>query len=160
RWFGFRSGYRDLVRLFVTEDLRDAFESICLDERSFRDELAQYAATDENGKPIITPADVPPLGSSHMLRPTTASKMYNAMLVERRTGTKEPSSGYPSMKEQEALDRNIDACVPLLAAASERITLFDNGKSPFGAWAGRVSHADMVAVLTKLIWANPYTFKP
>jgi hypothetical protein len=160
RWFGFRKEYRDLVRLFLTEDLRDAFESICLDERSFRDELAQYAATDEDGKPILTPADVPPLVSSHMLRPTTASKMYNARLVERRTGNKEPSSGYPSMREKEALERNIDACVPLLAVASERITLSDHEKSPFSALAGTVSHPDMVTVLTKLTWANPHTFKP
>ncbi|WP_143267743.1 Z1 domain-containing protein [Amycolatopsis alba] len=160
RWFGFRKGYRDLVRLFVTDKLRDAFESICLDERSFREELAAYADTDENGRPICTPAEVPPLVSSHGLRPTAASKMYNAVLVERRTGSKEPSSGYPTMREKDALERNVDACVPLLAAASDRTSFSDKGGSSFDAFVGTVSHTDMVAVLSKLTWANPMTFKP
>ncbi len=43
RWFGFRRGYRDLVRLFITTKVRDAFEAACLDEEHFRSELRQYA---------------------------------------------------------------------------------------------------------------------
>nr|CTQ89719.1 Endonuclease [Kibdelosporangium sp. MJ126-NF4] len=159
RWFGFRHGYRDLVRVFLTRDLRDAFESICMDERSFRTELAQYAATDENGKPLLTPAQVPPLVSSHMLRPTTATKMFNAVLVERRTGYKEPSSGYPPVRQQALLDANIDAVVPLLAAAKERVVLTDNGKSGFDALVGTVGQAEMVSVLSQLKWSNDLTFR-
>lgn len=159
RWFGFRHGYRDLVRVFLTRDLRDAFESICLDERSFRQELAQYAAVGVDGRPLLTPADVPPLVSSHMLRPTTATKMYNAVLVERRTGYKEPSSGYPSRLQQDLLDANIVAVVPLLAAATEEKVLTDNGKSPFNALVGTVSQDEMVAVLSKLKWSNEMTFR-
>ncbi len=159
RWFGFRHGYQDLVRVFLTRDLRDAFESICLDERNFRKELAQYAATDENGKPLLTPADVPPLVSSHMLRPTTATKMYNAVLVERRTGYKEPSSGYPSLQQQALLDANIDTLAPLLAAAKERVVLTDNGKSAFDALVGTVDQATMVSVLSGLKWSNDLTFR-
>lgn len=56
RWFGFRPGYRDLVRLYIgreealgrsrnakTVDLYEAFEAICRDEELFRAELARYA---------------------------------------------------------------------------------------------------------------------
>ena len=43
RWFGFREGYQDLVRLYTTPDLYDAFEAVCLDEEYFRNEIKQYA---------------------------------------------------------------------------------------------------------------------
>ncbi|MBM7775984.1 hypothetical protein JOD54_006188 [Actinokineospora baliensis] len=160
RWFGFRKGYRDLVRLFTTEGLRDSFESICLDERTFREELKAYAEVDENGRPTCTPAEVPPLVSSHGLQPTASSKMYNAVLVERRVGNREPSSAYPATRESESLERNVDACVPLIAACQELITLSNNGKTPFAALTGTVGHAEVVAALSALTWRHPMSFKP
>ena len=49
RWFGFRAGYRDLVRLYIgrsgsghktsTYDLYKAFEAACRSEELFRDEI-------------------------------------------------------------------------------------------------------------------------
>jgi hypothetical protein len=96
RWFGFRDGYRDLVRLYIgrkepaetrnkeqnhakTMDLFKAFEAACLDELEFRDELKKYAAP-ADGKPIL-PIQVPPLVPSHLLRPTSPNKMYNSRIV-------------------------------------------------------------------------------
>lgn len=158
RWFGFRHGYRDLVRLHVTPGLRDAFESICRDEDNFRAELSQYAEM-VDGRPLVTPAEVPPLVSSHMLRPTAASKMYNAVLVERRTLNKEPSSGYPSLTDESALQHNIDSCVPLLAAAKGREKLSAGG-TKFDAYVGTVRHEVMLDVLGKLRWAHEHTFGP
>ena len=67
RWFGFRPGYRDLVRLFITPKVRDAFEGACRDEEHFRSELRQYA-TMIDGRPMITPLDIPPLVIRHDLR--------------------------------------------------------------------------------------------
>ena len=93
----------------------------------------------------------------HALRPTAANKMYNAKLVERRTRSKEPSSGYPKLTDQAALDKNIDACVPLLRAAGKRISLQGNGR-PFDAFTGTVTHQEMVDVLRQLRWATPDTF--
>ncbi|MCP2169149.1 Z1 domain-containing protein [Goodfellowiella coeruleoviolacea] len=156
RWFGFRKGYRDLVRLFITPDVRDAFEAACRDEEHFRNELRQYA-TMVDGRPVFTPYDIPPLVTRHGLRPTAANKMYNARLVERRTPTKEPSSGYPLLTDQAALDHNIDACVPLLKAAQKVVSL-PAGNRTFEAFLGEVSHQEMVSVLSELKWARPDTF--
>lgn len=156
RWFGFRSGYRDLVRLFIPSDVRDAFEAACRDEEYFRAELRQYA-TMVDGRPRITPYDIPPLVTRHGLRPTAANKMYNARLVERRTQTKEPSSGYPRLTEQPKLDHNIDACVPLLMAAKNLVTL-KGAQQSFDAFVGTVTHGEMVDVLSRLKWATPDTF--
>lgn len=101
RWFGFRRGFRDLVRLFVGReepdgkngvfDLYLAFRSICQDEERFREELERYAKT-ENGEHIL-PRQVPPLVIAHMLKPTSASKMYNTKLVFQNLGGRRSEKG-------------------------------------------------------------------
>lgn len=161
RWFGFRPGYRDLVRLFITEDVRDSFEAACRDEEHFRAELRQYAEM-VDGRPLVTPRDIPPLVIRHGLRPTAANKMYNARLVERRTQSKEPSSGYPKLTDQAALDNNIDACVPLLRAVAGNRKLISTGSKgrSFDALTGIVTPEQMVEVLERLQWATPDTFAP
>nr|WP_228536522.1 Z1 domain-containing protein [Nocardia sp. XZ_19_231] len=108
RWFGFRRGYRDLVRLYIGRDetgpgnkgidLYQAFEATCQDEDAFRDELEQYAET-VDGEPQVTPAQVPPLVSQHLplLPPTSKNKMYNARLVEVRSpGRWREPTAYPT----------------------------------------------------------------
>ena len=114
RWFGFRQGYRDLVRLFIgtkealdkkgrrTIDLYEAFGAICRDEEMFREELTKYASMDE---PRITPLQVPPLVPSHMLRPTAKNRMYNAVVTYRNFGGQlSKSTLAPSKPEQKRLN--------------------------------------------------------
>ncbi|MGW5515900.1 Z1 domain-containing protein [Nocardia africana] len=156
RWFGFRPGYRDLVRLFITTRVRNALEAACWDEEDFRAELRQYAAI-VDGRPTVTPEDVQPLVSRHGLRPTAPNKMRNAELVERRTLSKEPSSGYPAISNQALLDANIDACIPLLRAAAKSVQFPTTGQ-PFDALTGLVTHEQMVEVLKKLAWKEPKHF--
>ncbi|MBZ4408970.1 Z1 domain-containing protein [Myxococcus sp. XM-1-1-1] len=92
RWFGFRRGYRDLVRLFIgrsepdgktTIDLYEAFESICLDEELFRNKLQRYS---RERNPPLTPKQIPPLVPSYLLMPTARNKMYNAKLQSENLG--------------------------------------------------------------------------
>jgi hypothetical protein len=86
RWFGYREGYGDLVRLFIgvneplnkigaTINLYEAFGAICRDEEMFRKELQRYASLEA---PRILPKQVPPLVASHMLQPTARNKMCPA----------------------------------------------------------------------------------
>lgn len=95
RWFGFRRGYGDLVRLFIGTkealpgkgqkaiNLYQAFGAVCRDEEAFREELTRYASLTD---PRITPAQIPPLVPQHMLRPTASNKMYNAVLTYTNFG--------------------------------------------------------------------------
>ena len=92
RWFGFRRGYRDLVRLFIgvaepdgkrTFNLLEAFKSICRDEEDFRSQLKLYSS---ERTPRVTPIQVPPLVPAHLLRPTAPNKMYNAILASENMG--------------------------------------------------------------------------
>nr|WP_323180814.1 Z1 domain-containing protein [Streptomyces atratus] len=85
RWFGFRPGYRDLVRLYIgredpmgkskTVDLYEAFEAICRAEETFRAQLTWYA-TLVDGKPQVTPVQIPPLVSQHLswIKPSAATR--------------------------------------------------------------------------------------
>ena len=86
RWFGFRRGYMDLMRLFIGRaegakslDLYAAFEAICRDEMEFRNELIQYALPGDDEDPV-TPMQVPPLVTQHMedLPVTAKNKLWNA----------------------------------------------------------------------------------
>lgn len=110
RWFGFRPGYRDLVRVFLgvkdgrqgNTDLVALFKEICRMEERFRQELKRYVR--RPGVKRVTPKDIRPLitvfGS---LPPTAANKRLSATVISRNFGeqfsmltrapTKEPAMG-------------------------------------------------------------------
>jgi len=97
RWFGFRRGYRDVVRLYIgtkvasgakrSADLYELFESICMDEERFRKRIA--AASKDGIKPI----QVPPLVPMGMLIPTQKNKMYSAEIQMENMGERTVESG-------------------------------------------------------------------
>lgn len=93
RWFGFREGYRDLVRVFlgVREgkksdiDLVGMFKQTCVMEERFRQEIARYIRVP--GQKRITPRQIPPLISViGGLPPTSRNKMFNATIRDRNYG--------------------------------------------------------------------------
>lgn len=98
RWFGYRAGYQDLVRLYIGTsepldrnsrkfiNLYEAFHAICLDEEEFRADLARYSQLE--GDERITPKQIPPLVPAHMLKPTAKNKMYNAVLDFENFGSR------------------------------------------------------------------------
>ncbi|MFC6130798.1 Z1 domain-containing protein [Streptomyces spororaveus] len=176
RWFGFRPGYRDLVRLYIgreeqltkktTVDLYEAFEAICQDEELFRQQLAQYAEL-VDGKPQVTPSQVPPLVGQHLpwIKPSARNKMFNAELVEVRSPGKpiEPAA-YPT--DSASLRRNTERWRPLLEAFSSQRTPVAYPAGPTGAsrtfpaLTASVSHAELLSVLSGLEWAREGIFRP
>jgi hypothetical protein len=164
RWFGFRHGYRDLVRLYIgraepdgrsTIDLYQAFEAIVRDEERFRDELRKYA-TLVDGRPQIRPSQIPPLVSQHLpwLRPAARNKMFNARLVTRRSpGTPVEPVALPKLAAD--IEHNYEAFLPLISAATQHDS-FPMPSSPtgarFDAWYGTVSHQSIIEALRDLRW--------
>lgn len=174
RWFGFRPGYRDLVRLYIgrevslgrsrnakTVDLYEAFEAICRDEELFRTELARYAPL-VDGRPQVTPAQIPPLVAQHLpwVKPSARNKMFNAELVEVRSpGVWEELTAYP--EEPDALRHNTECWAPVLGSLSHvPVSLGVDGSLPYDARVGTVSHKDLLAVLCGLRWSVPEQFSP
>ncbi|MFC8081353.1 Z1 domain-containing protein [Streptomyces sp. NPDC057340] len=174
RWFGFRPGYRDLVRLYIgreeqlgkgraakTVDLYEAFEAICRDEELFRTELARYAPL-VNGLPQVTPAQIPPLVAQHLpwVKPSARNKMFNAELVEVRSpGVWEEPTAYP--EDSDDLHHNTECWAPVLGALSHApVALGVDGGAHYDARVGTVSHKDLLTVLCDLRWSAPAQFAP
>ena len=128
RWFGFRAGYKDLVRLYIGRneqdrtmrlDLYEAFEAMVRDEEDFRGELERYSHL-VDGVPQVRPREIPPLVSQRLpwLKPEAANKMYNAELVTRRSpGVSIEPRAYPESGSDIA---NNYACMLPIAKAAER----------------------------------------
>lgn len=180
RWFGFREGYQDLVRLYLgreetvgkkSVDLYESFEAICLDEESFRSELARYSQM-EDGRALITPAQVPPLVSQHLpsLKPTSVNKMYNAQLVEMASpGEWRELTAYP--KKVTDLRVNTALWTPILESLSSlsspikiETSNVESGEETvalgFSALAGRIGSEQILEVFHSLRWWAPSQFLP
>ncbi len=175
RWFGFRQGYQDLVRLYIgrsesfgakTVDLYEAFEAICRDEETFRAQLRKYAEL-VDGAPQVTPAQVPPLVAQHLpwLRPTGQSKMFNAELVEIRSpGEPHEPTAYPL--SQADLRANVTTWRPLLDRLDGMPSVFNcpnlsTGQArPFTALTGLASRDEVLSTLEQLRWLDRSYFAP
>ena len=126
RWFGFRPGYQDLVRVFLgakegkkgSNDLVALFKEVCRMEERFREEIKRYVRTP--GVKRITPREIPPMiAVSGSLPPTAGNKMFNALLASKNFG------GRWSMltlapTQPGTIDKNIDALKMLLVSSTER----------------------------------------
>lgn len=169
RWFGFRAGYKDLVRLYIGRsepdrtmrlDLYEAFEAMVRDEEDFRGELERYARIIDD-VPQVTPRDIPPLVSQRLpwLKPEAANKMYNAELVTRRSpGVNIEARAYPESGSDIA--ENYSRMLPIAKAATEVAWFKAAAKVSFEAYAGCVSHKDLLTALGQLHWMAPTYFKP
>ncbi len=179
RWFGFRQGYRDLVRLFIGRnvpgpsgkpfDMYEAFATIVKDEDEFRKELERFARLNESGEPMVTPKDVPPMvfQSQPWLKPTSANKMYNAEQAYRGVGgesfsfTMQPPRGADGYNNA----RHFGLVEPLLDALGEQageFTLVDEKgvPRPFNARYGVVSADAVYDIVTQFVWDKNWTFEP
>jgi hypothetical protein len=161
RWFGYRPGYRDLVRLYTTPDLHERFEAAVRDEEFLRDELRRYARPTDGGR-LITPRQVPPLIAQHRpdLRPTGRTKMWNARLVEK-SYPGEPMEPVAHPSSPAVIRRNTQLWEPVLASATEVVSFrVTNSSSTFNASVAVVRHQDMLAILGGLTWLFQETFQP
>ena len=169
RWFGFRAGYKDLVRLYIGRneqdrtmrlDLYDAFEAMVRDEEDFRGELERYSHF-VDGIPQVTPRDIPPLVSQRLpwLKPEAANKMYNAELVTRRSpGVRIEPRAYPESGSD--ISHNYLCMLPIAKAAADLVTLKATARLSFEAYIGPVSHKELVTALGDLHWMTRTYFKP
>lgn len=169
RWFGFRAGYKDLVRLYIGRkeqdrnmrlDLYEAFEAMVRDEEDFRDELERYSRL-VDGVPQVKPRDIPPLVSQRLpwLKPEAANKMYNAELVTRRSpGVRIEPRAYPESETD--ISHNYSCMLPIAKAASDLVTLKATAAVSFEAYIGLVSQKELVTTFDGLRWMTPSYFRP
>lgn len=131
RWFGYRPGYRDLVRIYLATNtaisknqlvnLYEAFDMMAESEAKFREQLALYSRWEGDEEPI-TPKEVRPLVMQALpwLRPTAANKMYNANIVAQREEVFSPKA--PDMTK-EGVAENWSVTEPLLRIADQHVDI-------------------------------------
>ncbi len=175
RWFGYRHGYHDLVRLYIgreepdgkkTYDLYAAFEAIMQDEEHFRAQLHKYSTFGPDGLPALTPKQIPPLVAQHMpeVRPSSRGKMFNAKLVSRQSpGEAIEPVAYP--KEGKSLAWNLSALTGVLASADRDVTLavpatVKSARTSFPAKVGLVDTETLLVALRSLRWISVHHFEP
>ncbi|MCY0954237.1 Z1 domain-containing protein [Streptomyces sp. H27-S2] len=162
RWAGFRIGYRDLMRLYfarVPDDagggLFDAFAAIFRDQLSFQDDLARYAV-EVDGRPQLTPAQVPPLLAQHLGAVDPEQRrnaLFNAELVEIRSPGRwiEPLA-HPV--DAAAKARNVQQWRPLLDVLAEP-RVFSGRSTSLRTRTGLVPHARLMHVFSELEGTGP-----
>lgn len=172
RWFGFREGYKDLVRLYVgrnvpgprhtTVDLYTTFGAIVRDEEDFRAELRAFQGLDDDGRPRVRPIDVPPMvfQSLPWLKPTGTNKMYNAELTFKGEGGKVKDFFQQPKRSASINRRHFLAVAPLLDSATSIGTYFTDHHTPYQARYGVVDAATLRAALATFMWNDRFDFGP
>lgn len=180
RWFGYRPGYRDLVRLYIardvvdskgkTYDLYDAFTAIIQDEEAFRSQLRTFSKLDDEGRPEVRPIDVPPLVFQQLpwLKPTGANKMYNAVLDFEGNGGE--LRDFPRQADRGDGSKNttnfaaVRNWLKRLGLLTEFEYVDERGGNPktksFKARVAIVSAEEMYEALEHFQWTNGYSFAP
>lgn len=180
RWFGYRPGYSDLVRLYMAReikgprgiayDLYDAFGAIMRDEEQFREQLATFARINEDGRPAVKPIDVPPLVFQQLpwLRPTSSNKMYNAKLeFSGIGGVLQDFPRQPDRGDGGANRRHFALVRPWfergLFGAPEEFEYLDPNGNATRKFKGRIAiipAQEMLTVLEGFEWMEQYDFTP
>ncbi|MCE3556453.1 Z1 domain-containing protein, partial [Pseudonocardia sp. RS11V-5] len=177
RWFGFRQGYRDLVRLFIRRDpddapkrvdLYEAFDGLMRDEVALRTRLQDYEGFQDDGTPILEPWQVPPIVSQHLpyLKPTGRTKMFNAVInTLGEAGRLKDYYGLPPRKDATGKAANFVLMTSLLQNASEKTTFTSSRRRPedpassFEALVGIISAKEFLNALSQLKWHPDYADK-
>lgn len=176
RWFGYRPGYQDLVRLYIGRnvpgprrsviDLYKSFEAIVRDEEDFREELRRFQGFDDDGRPRVRPMDVPPLvyQSLPYLKPTSGNKMYNAELTEQGEGGKVVDFNQQGEHDNKVNVDHFEAVQSLLEAADTEGNFFYINEAgtarPWPARYGIVDAQALIEVVSKFRWAKNFKFDP
>lgn len=109
RWFGFRQGYEDLPRIWMTSELRDWFRHLAAVEHEIRLDVDRYQHT------LETPLDFGPRIRTHPELLVTA-KLGSAVVAFTSYGGRRVQTRYFCQSDREWLDTNTSAADVLLSS--------------------------------------------
>ena len=114
RWFGYRSGYADLTRMWMTEEMRDWFYHLATVESEIRFEIERYEAAH------ISPSELGVRIRTHpKLAITAAAKMQSAVRADASYSGRRIQTILFNHRDSEWLDANIDAARSLLQRSAD-----------------------------------------
>lgn len=130
RWFGFRRGYEDLVRIWMTPTLADWFKDLATVEADLRRDLSGYASDG------LTPAEFRAKIRLHpAMQVTSAAKMRNSKKSTMSFSGQRVQTIVFREQDEEFLSNNIDATraflTRLLGEGKRHWTRATNGSTVF-----------------------------
>lgn len=112
RWFGYRKGYEDLVRVWMTEELESWFRDLALVEAEIREAIEDMAAQDR------TPRELPIAIRRHpAMSVTSAARMQHAQTTRISYAGQREQTILFDVKDAEELRRNWQAGEELVRSA-------------------------------------------
>jgi hypothetical protein len=143
RWFGYRHGYEDLCRVWMTEELHGWFRDLSLVEAEIRSEIVKYELE------AISPSDVAVRIRTHPdMSITAAAKMRNAVTAEMSFSATRPQTILFESQNYGWLSDNLEAVRWLSenAAVTGRIErTYPSGRRGFAG----LDASDILTFLTK-----------
>lgn len=112
RWFGYRAGYADLPRIWMTQELRQWFADLAAVEAEIRTDVARYMSEDEDPLTFAVRIRRHPA-----LNVTSAAKMRDAVQVSGAYGGMRVQTRYFKADDDEWLARNKRAACRLVEHA-------------------------------------------
>jgi hypothetical protein len=113
RWFGYRPGFEDLPRIWMTDELQGYFYDLATVEEEFRAEVRRYTLG-------MTPADFGPKIRTHPdLEITSRLKMQSAIDVDVSYGGHRCQTILFNHRNHSWLERNLKAATALFADAKK-----------------------------------------
>jgi hypothetical protein len=142
RWFGFRRGYSDLARIWMTEDLRRYFRFIAGVEAELRTEVARYMAE------ARTPLSLAVRIRDHdLLNITSSAKMASAVPASSAYGGLRIQTRFYRAQDDGWLARNERAAHDLVASMGGGRTMEQADGAASVLWRG-IDAAHVIQFLT------------
>jgi hypothetical protein len=123
RWFGYRKGYEDLVRIYTSKTLWSQFKDLAIVEIEFRESVREMLEEDESGN-TKTPKDFA-IGVRQILGllPTAKNKL-GAAVYENYYGGSQVSVTRLTLEKPEIIDHNINAARKLIKNICDSNSVF------------------------------------
>ena len=122
RWFGYRPGYGDLVRIWMTADLEGWFFDLATVEAEIRQQIARYEAEG------LTPEQLPVKIRTHpAMVVTAAAKMRDGVVADISYGGQREQTILFNQTDPEWLRNNIEATAQLFRDAETAGAAAENG---------------------------------
>lgn len=114
RWFGYRKGYADLTRIWMTDEMREWFHHLATVEQEIRFDIERYE------RDHITPEQLGPRIRTHpKLAITAAAKMQHARAADASYSGRRLQTILFNHLDGQWLERNVEAGRSLVRAAAD-----------------------------------------
>lgn len=108
RWFGYRMGYEDLVRVHTSQTLINWFEWLITVERAIREDIARYSMFGKTPKELAVRIPL-----HRKLNPTGRNKMKSAVSTITNYASQTAQSIHLPLNDREILTNNFQSVVGL-----------------------------------------------